>query len=304
MFNPIKHGEEMKLIKFVSGAFLLCTLCFSTNLYAEEPKDEHSKTERVVTEKLYIYDPTVADKGWLFGLGLEAWYVVEDRDVVDANGNRIGESDKEGFLGGATLYAGKGDVTFFIGGKKGDFTYDYSTDINGTTVCHETEVDRSELELKLRWLFPKWSTTLFDKLSLIPYSMAGVNYLSEDNENLIKTSGYGFASTLSAKQHSERQYISPLLGLGVIVPISDSLGFRLDLVGNYSFAEKTWERLNQSEGKVSDEDWGYAAHATFYWAVTDNFNIQLGLKEQKLDGGDEVGRTYFSGAYTMFGYTF
>jgi len=293
----------MKLSKTVAGV-LLCVMFFSINLYAKELKEEKNESERVVTEKLYIYDPTVADQGWIVGLGLEAWYVVEERDVVDARGNRIGESDKEGFLPGVTFYVGKGDVTFFLSGRKGDFTYDYTSNVGGTTVYHETEVDRSELELKCRWLFPKWSTTLFGKISLIPYSIAGVNYLLEDNENLIKTTGFGFASTLSITQDSERQYISPLLGIGVIVPISDSTGFRADFVGNYSFAEKKWERLNQSEGKVTDEDWGYAAHATFYWAMTERFNIQIGAKYQKLDGGDDVGRTYFSGAYTMFGYTF
>jgi hypothetical protein len=288
----------------IIGILLVCSFVWTAPLSASEKNPTSNPSERVITEKLYVYDPTVAEEGWIFGVGIEGWYVVEERDVVDASGNRIGDSDKEGFLGGAAVYAGKGDATLFLMGRKGAFTYDYKTDVSGTTVDHETDVDRLELELKLRWLFPAFGASLFNRVLLIPYVIGGVNYLIEAMDNHIDTPGYGFASTLSPDQDADRQYMSPLLGAGILLPITSSIGLRGDLVANYSFAEKKWERLNRSDGSATGEDWGYAAHGTLYWALTNHFNIQFGAKIQKLDGGDDVGRTYFSGVYTMLGWTF
>lgn len=90
-----------------------------------------------------------------------------------------------------------------------------------------------------------------------------------------------------------------LVGLGMIVPFTESLGMRLD----GRLMSTSAERIRDDERKWTGSGLGWGGTLTGYWNIFKGVNLQAGGKYQKLDGGD-VGWYDKVGYFASLGYSY
>ena len=281
----------MKQVSLVMTLGVVCIILFSSNVRSEE-------VERVYEEELVLTDPTVSEEGqWRIGASVEAWYV-DHPLYVQKDGQIKKTANVSGFQPGVSGFLAYGSWTFMASYRQGDFDV---TDVPGVFLPEDTDEDRTEIEVRLRYLNKK------DRfLGFKPYIIAGYNRTSFDRDKMkIPVSPYTLSGTNTLKTETELNSFS--LGLGGIYPFTNKLGLRFDVSGAYIF-DATHEITNCTTAftalcaPVDDTGFGGVAHITGYWNITKRINLQVGAKGTALDAGN-AGRFDRIGFFAMLGVT-
>lgn len=259
----------------------------STVLAQEEGKQADT---RVIEETLILKDPTVTSSGkWVVGGALEYWYIKSKYDKYD-NGVKISDGDITGSEPGGNIFVGYGDFTVNYAYRKG--SWDVTNTYTSGATTNETQ-EQKENEITVRWLMRGLATKFFT-----PYILAGYSQIDFDDTETLPSTWVWTYNGGQVKKYTT-QYKSPLLGLGVIIPLNSTVGFRVDGRALYSQAEY---KLDNGY-TVSGSGVGFAGTATMYVNVYEGLNLQFGGKYQWLNGGD-AGSRGIGGVFAMLGYSY
>jgi hypothetical protein len=133
---------------------------------------------------------------------------------------------------------------------------------------------------------------------LTPYVLAGYSQIDFDDTETLPSTWFWTYNGGQVKKYTT-QYKSPLLGIGAIIPLNSTVGFRVDGRALYSHAEY---KLDNGY-TVSGSGVGFAGTATMYVNVYEGLNLQFGGKYQWLNGGD-AGSRGIGGVFAMLGYSY
>lgn len=256
---------------------LALNLLLAFNSYAA---DEEST--RVIEEELVLKDPTVAPENkWAVGGSYDYWYISGPYNVYNGS-TKVAKGTINGDMNGGSIFAGYDKFTFQVTTREGSWDVDeryISNPVN--TTDHQKQ---REIELTARYLLPKAGI-------VNPYVIAGYNDISVKSTNTIKTAGWVWSYNSKTVSTHDRTYRSGLAGIGLILPVNKSLGFRGDgRLMLTSADDKRDDGVKFTGGGV-----GFAGTLTGYWNIYKGINLQAGAKYLYLAGGD-------AGWYTKLGY--
>ena len=276
----------MRRLMSISAAFVVVlSFVFSSIAFAQQA--------RVIEETLILKDPTVAAAGkWVAGGALEYFYVRGPWKAFDKAGN-VTETGTVSFsLPGANIFAGYGDFTVNYAYKNGSGNTNLSFTSDGVT--HTDATRQRENEITIRWLIRDLAQKYFT-----PYVLAGYTQVNTNDTDTLTTPGFVWAYNLQTTSRSTTDFKGPLAGIGVIVPVNNTLGFRID--GRVMRTSATFTRDDGFQVSGSGTSGGLTG--TMYVNIVEGLNLQLGGRLENLNGGAAGQRTR-SGAFAMIGYSF
>ena len=208
--------------------------------------------DRVIEDTLIYKDPTVAQAGqWVGGASL---------DYFNVNENASGPIQNFSYSQtGLSAFAGYGDVTVMASYRSGTANL---TENNGANLSVKLTND----EIDVRWLLHDLKTSFF-----VPYVLAGYENGTEDE---------GSAGTITITE--------PLVGVGVIIPVNEAVGFRVD--GRYAATSASMPDGSTLTYGTQQET------ATMYYNIAKNASLQVGVRNQSGNGISETG------VYAMLGF--
>ena len=257
---------------------------------------------RVAEDTLVVNDPEVAALGkWKVGGALEYWYVRTTANVPQGSGTTLVTFNQ---LGG-NAFAGYDNFTLQYTERSGEEHFDTSANVAGGLFTTSQEVKQVNKEVTLRWLARDFSTSL-----VTPYLIAGYAW-TDSRADITVTSGPVGPGGCTGTQSSTRQFrfTAPLLGVGGIFPVTETIGARLDAkykryhINTHMFGACPEVSANGDGGDLT---------ATGYYLVTPEWSFQLGVKYQSAPGpaiqnapGFVVmgNRSIKIGAFGMLGYS-
>ncbi|MEA3193427.1 MAG: hypothetical protein QOD26_1760 [Betaproteobacteria bacterium] len=246
---------------------------------------------RTIEETLVVSDPTVAAAGkWKVGGAAEYWWVRTTYNIVDSNGNDVGDATLTFKQPGWNVFAAYGNVTVQATRRSGsgDFTG------NQGTLTYTGPQKSTDTEFTARWLFPGRAVS--------PYLLVGYATTKLEQTRTITSAG-NWACSNSKTLQTNTEYKGPLVGGGAIVPFSEKFGVRGDLRLKWNKGTQTENGSNAFCDSGSSSGLGYDATVTGYWNIVGGLNAQLGIKFQQLNGGSEVDNWFRTGLFGMLGYT-
>jgi len=252
--------------------------------------------ERLVTEKWYIQDPTVAkqESEWKTGIAPEIWFTWWESVTHEYRTYKEEYSNIKAYLGGVNLHFSKGKDTVFAGLRLGEYTADLVYDY-GSLGRYDLDFNagRFELDLRLRHLYPG----AFGLTRAVPYLIGGLFYTID-----VQISRFLTGPAADSEYEDVFSAITPGLGVGLLYPFSDHSGMRIDVGMGPSFLNR--ECVTYDNYRYSETDTGFVLqnHCTFYHLFSENFNAQFGYKFQYLDA--EWGILPIFGGFVMLGYSF
>jgi hypothetical protein len=250
---------------------------------------------RTIEETLVVSDPTVAAPGkWKVGGAAEYWWVRQNYNLVDQNGNNVGSASLNFTQPGWNIFAAYGNLTVQATRRSGDgnFTADAGA-------LHYSGPQKStDEEYTLRWLFPN--------RAISPYVLAGYAKTKLDQTyDIATTSPFVWACNGTKHLDSKIDFKGPLLGGGAIVPFSEKLGMRADVRFHWNKVEQRRNGTANSCNNVENNALSTDFTMTGYWNIVGGLNAQLGFKYQFLNGGDDRIENWARlGLFGMLGYTF
>lgn len=255
-----------------------------------------ASAQRVIEETLVLRDPTVAARdSWLIGAGLEYWKVSGDYTIVDTTGREIAKGSIDYNQPGYNFYVGYGDFTLFLTGRSGDGTLDvtYAPGALGPnqTLRTSSKVEQEDREIMLRWMFYK-------SRNFNPYALAGYSWTDYEETQTLTTPGFIWTATGTPTRTKKIEYTAPLLGLGAVIPFSESFGMRID--GRVKFYDA--KRTGTGFTTVEDSGTGGDMTGTVYWNIFEGLNLQAGARFMRLDGGEQIGWVNRTGFFASLGY--
>ena len=256
-----------------------------------------SAQTRVIEETLVLRDPTVAAaSGSIFGASIEGLYMSTPfRSFSSSNDGTYEDGKAKGGAVGANVFAGYGDFTLGYthrnGSGKSTLTHNPSTTVP-ERYTHSVEMIPKQDELLLRWLGRGLSTTWFT-----PYLYAGYTQLKSDFDDVRDTGVWPESGTNRLKSSVKSK--SSMAGLGGIIPVTATYGFRGDV--GYTRTRQTTER--QGIPTKTGSGTGSRVTGTLYYNFSEGWNAQLGGRYEYFNGGD-AGHMTVGGAFAMLGYTF
>ena len=267
-----------------AAVVLALAVTFRTGVFAQE--------RARVAEDTLVKDPEAATPGkWKVGGAFEYWYVRETTDPPQGSGYSHVTFNQFG----GNAFAGHDNFTLQYARRSGDEHLDTSTT--------SQEIKRVDNELTLRWLARDFSTRF-----VTPYVLAGY-VLADSRADITITTGQRNGCTGTASYRREFNITAPLLGLGGIFPLTETIGARLD--GRYKRYHITTHTLGTCP-EVSKDGNGGDLTATGYYLITPAWSFQLGVKYQTVPGAAiqnapgiiVVGNTSKRlGAFGMLGYS-
>lgn len=263
---------------------------FSSRVFAQEEGKQEGT--RVIEETLILKDPTVTSAGkWVVGGALEYWYTKGKYDVFDSAGNKTATGDISGGMPGGNIFVGYDDFTVNYAYRKG--TWDVNLAYNNGALSTDSQ-GQKENEITLRWLMRPLSMKY-----LTPYVLAGYSQVDYDDTERLTNNFVWSYNLKKVKQYSVR-YKSPLVGIGAIIPLNSTVGFRVDARALYSSADYT----RDDNFTASGTGLGYGFTGTMYVNVYEGVNLQFGGKFQNMNGGSDVGWRSIGGVFAMLGYSY
>src|SRR5262245_526360 len=246
-------------------------------------------------EALLSWEPMYAAGKWFAGAAAEYGYVSASHPIYDLNGNKTAEGKLKHKLPGLHLFAGYGDfsILYTLRSGSGDvnFTYDPSV-IGPTTVSTASRVEQREHEVTLRWI-------AYKSRYVAPYVLVGYSWTEFQETQTIRTAGVTWSTTGTAERSQTTEYSAPLVGLGVIVPLKEGIGLRLEGTGKrYSV-----KRSGDGFSPVDDDGRRGDASATAYFSLG-GLALQLGARYVAFDGGDIIGTSSRWSWFGTLGYTY
>ena len=278
----------MRRLMSISAAFVVVlSFVFSSTAFAQQA--------RVIEETLVLKDPTVAAAGkWIYGGALEYWYMKGPYNKTDFAGNLIASGDINFGQPGVSIFAGYDDFTVNATYRSGSGSTNFSYVNGANTVDSQTQKD---YEIALRWRISDLSSKYFS-----PYLLAGYSDTKyQDSETIRNFPAFAWPPTPPGHQTrvTTTDYKAPLVGIGGIIPVNERFGFRVD--GRLKFYNAN---RNRDGVPVSGSATGGELTGTMYVNIYEGWNLQLGGKFTRLDGGTNIGSNNRVGAFAMLGYTF
>src|SRR6185436_19418539 len=133
---------EVTLRRFAIAAMALGAVGFSSAAYSQG---------RTIEETLVVTDPTVAAPGkWKLGGAAEYWWVRTNYNLVEQNGNEVGDATLTFKQPGWNLFAAYGNLTVQATRRSGEGEFTANA---GALQYHGPQKSTDE-EYTLRWLFP------------------------------------------------------------------------------------------------------------------------------------------------------
>lgn len=256
-----------------------------------------ASAQRVIEETLILRDPTVAARdSWLIGAAFEYWYISGDYVITNNAGTEIAKGDIKYKQPGFNVVAGYGDFTLFFTTRSGDGTLDlvYAPGALGPNqpLATTSKVEQEDREIMLRWIFLK-------RQHFAPYVVAGYSWTTYEEEQTLTTPGFFWTATGTPTRRETIEYTAPLVGLGAIIPLNETVGFRVDARAKFYSADQT------RSGRPSNSDSGTGGDftATMYVNIFEGLNLQLGGRITHLNGGESIGSVTRTGVFAMLGYT-
>ena len=251
---------------------------------------------RTIEETLVVSDPTVAARGsWKAGGAFEYWWVRTNYDIVDQNGNKVGDSTLTLKQPGFNLFIAHDNWTVQGTSRSGSGDYDAT---QGTLVYGGPQHQKDQ-ELTVRYLFPT--------RSISPYLIAGYGKTDlKTDYNISASSPFIWTCSGSKNMTATTEYKGPLFGGGAIVPFSEKLGMRADMRLHWYKGTNTYSGTNKTGNcaDASGSGLGYDFVLTGYWNIVGGLNAQLGAKWTWLNAGNDVPDWFKIGLFGMVGYTF
>jgi hypothetical protein len=257
---------------------------------------------RVAEDTLVVNDPEVAAPGkWKVGGALEYWYVRVTTNVPQGSGTTLVTSNQFG----GNAFAGYDNVTFQYTQRSGQGHLDTSANVAGGLFTTIQELKQLNKEVTLRWLARDFSTGF-----VTPYLIAGYAW-TDARADITLTSGQIGGGCISATSYTrESNYTAPLLGIGGIFAVTETIGVRLD--ARYKHYHINTRALGVCPEVSANGDGGDLT-ATGYYLMTPEWSFQLGAKYQTIPGGaiqNAPGfvvmgnRSIRIGAFGMLGYSY
>ena len=235
---------------------------------------------RVVEESLVYDDPTVAKPGsWIFGASAD-YYNYSAQGAAYDSSNRSYPTTQHFSQPGASLWVGYGDFSLLASYKNGSGT----TNVPAANTNWKT--NNAETEVNLRWLITPLQMRYF-----VPYVLAGyIRSVDKDTLSNVYINGVQEVNTTTGK--------GPGLGIGGIIPITEKYGFRADY-RQYAGTSSTVSPV--AAFNTSHNIQFIRITGTAYYNVTENVNVQLGVRTQYVQNSPNSTAT---GGYLSLGYTF
>lgn len=249
---------------------------------------------RTIEETLVVSDPTVAAQGqWKVGGAAEYWWVRQNYNLVDQNGNHVGTASLNFTQPGFNLFAAYGNVTVQATRRSGDGDFTASAG----ALQYSGPQKSTDQEYTLRWLFPS--------RAISPYVLLGYSETKLDQTyDIATTSPFFWTCTGNKHLESKIDFKGPLAGGGAIVPFSEKVGMRADVRFHWNKVE---QRRNGTATACHNENASALSTdftLTGYWNIVGGLNAQLGFKYQFLNGGsDNIENWARLGLFGMLGYT-
>jgi len=258
-----------KFTKFALAVSIFATL--STGAFAQS---------RVIEDSLVYDDPTVAKPGqWIFGASADYYNYSAQGSAYDSS-NRSYPTTQHFSQPGASLWLGYGDFSLLASYKNGSG----STNVPAANTNWKT--NNTETEVNLRWLIKPLQMKYF-----VPYVLAGyIRAVDKDTLSNVYINGVQEVNTTTGK--------GPGLGAGGIIPITEKYGFRADY-RQYAGTSSTSSPV--AAFNTSSNIQFVRITGTAYYNVTENVNVQLGLRTQYVQSRPNTTTT---GGYLSLGYTF
>ncbi|HKW39093.1 MAG TPA: hypothetical protein VJO54_14945 [Burkholderiales bacterium] len=254
-----------------------------------------------VAEDTLVRDPEVAALGkWKVGGAFEYWYVRETTTPPQGSGTSHVTFNE---LGG-NAFVGHDNFTLQYTQRSGDGHLDTSAIVAGAGLLTTSqELNEVNKEVTLRWVARDFSTGF-----VTPYLIAGYAWI-DSTADVTLTSGQINGCTSTNSYRREFNFTAPLLGIGGIFPVTETMGARLD--GRYKRYHMDTHTFGKCPAVSADGDGGDLA-VTGYYLLTPEWSFQLGAKYQTFPGhaiqnapGVVVigNRSNRMGAFGMLGYS-
>ena len=275
----------MRRLMSVSATFVVVlNFVFSSIAFAQQA--------RVIEETLILKDPTVSAAGkWVGGGALEYWYSKGRYDLSDSAGNLTAKGNISGSMPGGNIFAGYDNFTANYAYRNGSWNTNFNYVNGANTTGNEHQ---KENEFTVRWLIRDLSTKFFT-----PYLLAGYAQIDFSDTDTLTNAFVWTYNGLKTRNYSIK-YKGPLVAVGGIVPVNNTVGFRFDARAMSSSATFT-----RDDGfSVSGSGVGGGVTGTMYVNIVEGLNLQVGAKYQALNGGSSVGTRNLVGVFAMIGYSF
>jgi hypothetical protein len=277
----------------LAGAILALAVTFPLEALAQE-------RARVAEDTLIVNDPEVAALGkWKVGGALEYWYVRTTTNNPQGSGTTLVTSNQFG----GNAFAGYDNFTLQYTERSGEGHLDTSANVAGALFTTSQELKQLNKEVTLRWLARDFATSF-----VTPYLIAGYAW-TDARADITLTSGQIGGCTGTSSYTRESEYTAPLLGIGGIFPVTETIGARLD--ARYKHYHINTRTLGACPEVSANGDGGDLT-ATGYYLMTPEWSLQLGVKYQTIPGGaiqNAPGfvvmgnRSIRIGAFGMLGYS-
>lgn len=249
--------------------------------------------DRVIDEEIVLMDPTVsAPKKWAAGASGEYWYMAGPYKTNNAAGEVVSKGSINGRIPGGNVFIGYDKWTLQYSHREGTLEIQ-QTDVDNTAFRTTSRLKQIEDEVTLRYLMKANS-------HFSPYLLVGYNETSVSTNKHIDTAGFVWAYNNSKNYLTRAVYTSGLVGVGAIVPINQTFGFRAD--GRLLFTSAVSNRDDNNLRRAGNGVGG-AATGTVYVNIVRGLNVQGGLKGQVLNGGKSVGAYGRFGMFASAGYS-
>jgi len=226
-----------------------------------------------VAEDTLVRDPEVAALGkWKVGGALEYWYVRTTTSVPQGSGTTLLTYNQFG----GNAFAGYDNFTLQYTQRSGKGHFDTSANVAGGPFTTSQVLNQVNKEVTLRWIARDFSTAF-----VTPYLIAGYAW-TDSRADITLTSGQISGCTGTSSYTRESTYTAPLLGIGGIFPVTETIGARLD--GKYKPYHINTHALGACK-EVSTNGDGGDLTATGYYLMTPEWSLQLGAKYQSVPGG-------------------
>lgn len=249
---------------------------------------------RVIDDEIVLMDPTVsAPQKWVAGASAEYWFMAGPYNTKNAAGEVTAKGTINGSIPGGNVFIGYDKFTLQYSHREG-FLNIKQSDTDNANIIYNSKDRQIEEEVTLRYLFKA-------NKHFSPYVLVGYNETSLAVRKEIEP-GSGFVWTYNNTRFwgDRTTYSSGLVGLGAIVPLNQTIGFRADARLLYTRAVYARDDRNLTR---SGNGIGGGATGTVYVNIVRGLNVQAGVKGQVLNGGKNVGAYGRIGMFASAGYS-
>lgn len=240
--------------------------------------------DRIIEESLVYKDPTVAPQDqWVKGISVDYWA------VKNSSTSSIGTINYSYNEPGVSGFVGYGDISVLASYKKAKFSFS-PMQIASLNATYSGSANVTAFEISARWLIRKLAAEHLTPYVLIGYGKGTTDTAATLQDNATNTT----LATITSNGTSQFKEI----GIGAILPVNSTVGFRVDT--RYGTSSAT-DNIRPTAVTAK----GNSYTATMYYNIAKGWNAQLGAKlSSSGQASDGTPGSKFTGYYTTLGYSF